>query len=410
MRVAVLDAAVERVGGEFRPGAPVLGCAWEERALRLELERSLRSAGPADPGPCGEDHARRPGQQRAPADAAVTTAASRTAVPCPRCGTSPVAGDRFCEMCGADLRERPTAAAPGAADHVEIALDGRGRRQRPRARAGPQRGRGRAGPRRCRRARVAAVVCDGVSSTRSSRARRTGGRRRRARRPAGRTPQERARTRSAVAAAAAAAAALVPRGTPVAAVVHAGLRRARRCRPAVLIVGWVGDSRAYWLAEPGAAEPARLLTADHTAEAAAAAGTLDPAVAAVRPDAITRWLGADGDAEPDVVALHPGRARVRCCCAPTGCGSTCPDAAELAALALPALRPRRSARGRRRARRGRADRGRRGQRHRRRPSRPPTPGGAMTAPEIAVERRSPSRSTRTRTWPPARRASTPSSP
>ena len=41
MRVAVLDAAVERVGA--RPGEPVLGCAWEERALRLELERSLRA-------------------------------------------------------------------------------------------------------------------------------------------------------------------------------------------------------------------------------------------------------------------------------------------------------------------------------------------------------------------------------
>ena len=33
MRVAVLDAAVERVGAG--PGEPVLGCAWEERALRL---------------------------------------------------------------------------------------------------------------------------------------------------------------------------------------------------------------------------------------------------------------------------------------------------------------------------------------------------------------------------------------
>jgi serine/threonine-protein kinase PknG len=41
MRVAVLDAAVERVGGGS--GEPVLGCPWEERALRLELERSLRA-------------------------------------------------------------------------------------------------------------------------------------------------------------------------------------------------------------------------------------------------------------------------------------------------------------------------------------------------------------------------------
>ena len=42
MRVAVLDAAVERVGAGTA-GEPVLGCAWEERALRLELERSLRA-------------------------------------------------------------------------------------------------------------------------------------------------------------------------------------------------------------------------------------------------------------------------------------------------------------------------------------------------------------------------------
>ena len=41
MRVAVLEAAVDRVGAGT--GAPVLGCAWEERPLRLELERSLRA-------------------------------------------------------------------------------------------------------------------------------------------------------------------------------------------------------------------------------------------------------------------------------------------------------------------------------------------------------------------------------
>jgi serine/threonine-protein kinase PknG len=43
MRVAVLDAAVERVHAGAGTGEPVLGCAWEERALRLELERSLRA-------------------------------------------------------------------------------------------------------------------------------------------------------------------------------------------------------------------------------------------------------------------------------------------------------------------------------------------------------------------------------
>jgi serine/threonine-protein kinase PknG len=43
MRVAVLDAAVERVGPGAGSGERVLGCPWEERALRFELERSLRA-------------------------------------------------------------------------------------------------------------------------------------------------------------------------------------------------------------------------------------------------------------------------------------------------------------------------------------------------------------------------------
>ena len=136
-------------------------------------------------------------------------------------------------------------------------------------------------------------------------------------------------------AAAAAAAALVPRGTPeppsctLVCAVH-------DVPGGVLTVGWVGDSRAYWLADPGAAEPARLLSADHTAEAAAAAGTLDPAVAAIRPDAITRWLGADGDAEPEVVALTPGAPGALLLCT-DGLWKYLPDAAALAAVALPAL-------------------------------------------------------------------------
>ena len=69
--------------------------------------------------------------------------------------------------------------------------------------------------------------------------------------------------------------------------------------------------------------------------AAAAAGTLDRGIAAVRPDAITRWLGADGDAEPDVVTLTPvGPGALLCT---DGLWRYLPDAAALAAVALPAL-------------------------------------------------------------------------
>jgi serine/threonine protein phosphatase PrpC len=266
----------------------------------------------------------------------VTTGIS-TAVLCPRCGTSPVAGDRFCETCGADLRDRPTAAAPGTADHVEITLDEGGAAVSDRGYV-RTRNEDAVALRSVDAAdvplRVAAVVCDGVSSVRSSEL-------------AARAAADAAldvllegtagegHTRRAIAAAAAAAAELVPRGTPEppACTLVCGVHDVA---DGLLTVGWVGDSRAYWLAEPGAVEPARLLTADHTAEAAAAAGTLDPALAAVRPDAITRWLGADGDAEPDVVALTPAGPGALLLCT-DGLWKYLPDADVLAGLALPAL-------------------------------------------------------------------------
>ena len=111
---------------------------------------------------------------------------------------------------------------------------------------------GRGGGGRLRRRVVHAVV----------RTRRTGGRRRRARRP----PASRARAGGERAHPLARVDRRRGRGCraraarhPATPVVHAGLRGARRAG-GVLTVGWVGDSRAYWLAEPGAAEPARLLT------------------------------------------------------------------------------------------------------------------------------------------------------
>ncbi|MBL8926603.1 MAG: protein phosphatase 2C domain-containing protein [Pseudonocardia sp.] len=253
------------------------------------------------------------------------TAAGAATTACPHCATEPVAGDCFCEVCGTDL----AACRADAPDHVEITLDGVaavGDRGHVRARNED------AVAVRAARDRVAAVVCDGVSSTRSSQL-------------AARAAADAALevllgehgdgpdVRSAVAAGAAAAAALVPRGTPSppSCTLVCGVHDR-----AALTVAWVGDSRAYWLAGPGAAEPARLLSADHTAEAAAAAGTLDPAIAAARPDAITRWLGADGDAEPDVTVLTPAGPGALLLCT-DGLWKYLPDAAELAAVALPAL-------------------------------------------------------------------------
>ena len=81
-----------------------------------------------------------------------------------------MAGDRFCETCGANLRERPTATAPGAADHVEITLDeGAAVSDRGHVRT---RNEDAVALKSVDAAdaplRVAAVVCDGVSSVRSS--------------------------------------------------------------------------------------------------------------------------------------------------------------------------------------------------------------------------------------------------
>ncbi len=328
-------------------------------------------AGPADPGPGGEDHARRPGQHRAPADAAVTGAPTPVvpgapAVPCPRCGTPPVA-----VTASARCAARTCARRAGRPDHRERVRAAGTRLPRTTTAGAPPAGcadRFSAGPTPGTTWRSAWTAARrSASAGTSAPATRTPSRwagsdpapptspggwprssatacrpRGRPNSPHGRPPTPRSPSscagrgvRSAVTAAAAAAAALVPRGTPeppsctlVCAVHDVPAGR--------LTVGWVGDSRAYWLAEPGAAEPARLLSADHTAEAAAAAGTLDPAVAAIRPDAITRWLGADGDAEPEVVALTPGGPGALLLCT-DGLWKYLPDAAALAAVALPAL-------------------------------------------------------------------------
>jgi PPM family protein phosphatase len=78
-----------------------------------------------------------------------------------------------------------------------------------------------------------------------------------------------------------------PSTTIVAAVVQAG----------VASIGWLGDSRAYWIGADGA----RALTTDHSwwndqvsnGQLSAAEAQGDP-----KAHAITRWLGADAEAEP----------------------------------------------------------------------------------------------------------------
>jgi serine/threonine protein phosphatase PrpC len=105
---------------------------------------------------------------------------------------------------------------------------------------------------------------------------------------------------------------------------------------------WLGDSRAYWLAQP--ASESRLLTQDDSlAGGIMALGLVDEAAAIPSRHArsLTRWLGgeaADLADDPDRAAhvaryTPPGAGALLVCS--DGLWSYMPEAADLAALALP---------------------------------------------------------------------------
>ncbi|MGH3772851.1 MAG: PP2C family protein-serine/threonine phosphatase, partial [Pseudonocardiaceae bacterium] len=74
-------------------------------------------------------------------------------------------------------------------------------------------------------------------------------------------------------------------------------------------VGWVGDSRAYWIPrEHTDSMPTRLTEDDSWLAQVLAAGMLSPAQAVLdrRAHAITAWLGEDADqVDPHVVTIEP---------------------------------------------------------------------------------------------------------
>lgn len=80
----------------------------------------------------------------------------------------------------------------------------------------------------------------------------------------------------------------------------------------VLTIGWVGDSRAYWVPDDRGALARRLTEDDSWAAQMVAAGLMGEAeaYADVRAHAITGWLGADAyDLEPHTASFkpdHPG--------------------------------------------------------------------------------------------------------
>jgi serine/threonine protein phosphatase PrpC len=224
--------------------------------------------------------------------------------PCVGCGAPPgdIDADGYCGICG--------RLQPGPRDHVEVDLGwaagvtDRGRRH-PRNEddfhlglAGPEADRG-----------VVAVVCDGVSS--SVRAE-----------DASQVAVEAAATTltsvvagpgslvdasvHAAAAATRAVAALTwtptgHLGSPACTLVSAA------CRDGEVAVGWVGDSRAYWIG--AGPDGIRQLTVDDSwAEAQVESGrmTETEAEADPRSHAITRWIGADApEVDAQVVTLTP---------------------------------------------------------------------------------------------------------
>jgi serine/threonine protein phosphatase PrpC len=117
--------------------------------------------------------------------------------------------------------------------------------------------------------------------------------------------------------------------------------------PEAITVGWVGDSRAYWIPDGHLADPAALvldpvggldvarpicMTVDDTLGGQLAAAGVDVSDGAPNMAALVRWLGADAtDTSPHVRVFTPaGPGRVIVCS--DGLYRYAPDAAALAAL------------------------------------------------------------------------------
>jgi len=87
--------------------------------------------------------------------------------------------------------------------------------------------------------------------------------------------------------------------------------------PTLLIVGWVGDSRAYWVPVDRGSPSARLTEDDSWAAQMVAAGLMNEAEAYAdeRAHAITGWLGADAyELEPHTASFKPDRPGVVVVC------------------------------------------------------------------------------------------------
>jgi serine/threonine protein phosphatase PrpC len=248
---------------------------------------------------------------------------------CPGCSSAAIS-DGYCEQCG--LRQ------PDATDHVELEIPGaagvtdRGLRhsRNEDAMALAVAGEG-----------VAAVVCDGVSTSplpqaASQAAADTGLKTLAERLAAGDDPETATRTALTRAVEAVTALAESPHDAPACTYVSA------YAGPGGVTVGWVGDSRAYWLA----GDASRQLTADDSwAAEMVAHGALTEAEAQAHPNAhaIVAWLGADaGEIEQHVTAFVPEGPGTLLLCS-DGLWNYYPEATRLASV-MPAADPLTAAR------------------------------------------------------------------
>nr|WP_261993948.1 PP2C family serine/threonine-protein phosphatase [Streptomyces sp. t39] len=171
---------------------------------------------------------------------------------------------------------------------------------------------------------VVAVVCDGVSSaTRpdeaSAAAARAANEQLLAALPRGTHPQQ--AMREAIVAASEAVNALATDDTEPESGRH---RNAPACTivgavsaGGLLVVGWVGDSRAYWVPDDRSGPSARLTEDDSWAAQMVAAGLMNEAEAYAdeRAHAITGWLGADSyELDPHTQSFKPDRPGVVVVC------------------------------------------------------------------------------------------------
>lgn len=238
---------------------------------------------------------------------------------CPACATATSADDRFCEACGHNLSSRHRrgvrwlSSTSDAGACVELSL-------------GAVAGVTHQGWRRRRNedavavghtdTATAAVVCDGVSSSSrpdtAARAAVDAGIRALLRALTDKMSPAVA-TKSAAKAAVSAVADLSqpdtwhnpPSCTYVSVVITAD----------EVTVGWIGDSRAYWLAAPQTAESSCLTVDDTLAGQLREAGVSVDVKADSPATALIRWVGADaGDIEPYITTFDPpGHGRVLLC-------------------------------------------------------------------------------------------------